>query len=711
MQVRSAVFRGFTLVSLLGLVGLSGQGWAQTSPQLVFADVPVRLGPAGNGWSSIAADHHGNRYVTELWRHWIRKITPTGEVTTLAGAPGESGSRDGQGVDARFSIPLGLLTLAADAHGNIFVADSDNHTIRKITPAGEVTTIAGQAGVYGAVDGVGAEARFIYPRAITVDPWGTVYVADHSAIRTVSLDGKVGTVAGSMTSVITARGPDGLTKFYYVAALAVDRDRNVYIASFDDTVRKLSPAGQMTILAGRSSQHGSSDGQGEEARFYFSTNFTFDDFLSMGLAVDGSGNVWVCDPGSQVIRRITPSGSVSSVGREARMMRPSGLAIDAAGSFHVVDLGIANRLLSAVVSSPFAVDAVPQSLTIARGGSAVFTVSASGAGLTYQWTKDGVPLAGATQPSLIIPAAESGDAGTYRWSVSDFHRTEAGGEASLAVAESGGGGRLLNVSVRSDAVNAARTLLVGTTIAGSSPFDTMPVLLRAVGPSLHRFGLRGYLEDPTLTVRRAGSVVAANDDWGGVLPVAARSVAVGAFPLESPTSRDAAIVTGLVSGGYVLEIAGKGEASGTVLGEWFDATPERQPGAAPPRIVNLSARQQLGANGETLIVGFALGGSTARTLLLRAAGPSLTAFGVTEALPDPWLQLFSGSQLIRENRGWGGEEQLAGISRSVDAFPFMSAYSQDAALLVTLPPGDYTLQVRSRSSAAGVVLAEVYEVP
>ena len=272
-------------------------------------------------------------------------------------------------------------------------------------------------------------------------------------------------------------------------------------------------------------------------------------------------------------------------------------------------------------------------------------------------------------------------------------------------------GRLVNVSVRSDRVAASRTLLVGTTIAGSLPNETMRVLLRAVGPSLARFGLRGTLDDPTVTLRRATSVVVSNDDWGGDLQIAARVLDVGAFPFASSTSQDAAVATALVPGSYVMEIAGKGDDTGIALAEWFDATPEAQRGASTPRIVNLSARKQLGANDEVLSAGFVIGGPTAKTVLLRAVGPSLAALGVTGTLQDPMLQLFAGPTLIRENHDWDGDDQVANVSRSVHAFAFSSVYSRDAALLITLQPGEYTLQVRSQNGDAGVVLAEIYEVP
>jgi streptogramin lyase len=123
----------------------------------------------------------------------IRKITPAGVVSTLAGAAGQSGSADGTGPVARFAAPRGL---AADAAGNVYVADTDNHTIRKITPAGVVTTLAGKPGESGNTDGAGAAARFSEPRSVAVDAAGNVFVADsgNGSLRQITPDGVVSTI-------------------------------------------------------------------------------------------------------------------------------------------------------------------------------------------------------------------------------------------------------------------------------------------------------------------------------------------------------------------------------------------------------------------------------------------------------------------------------------------------------------------------------------
>ena len=132
--------------------------------------------------SGVATDSSGNVYVADSSNNTIRKITPAGVVTTLAGLAGSFGSVDGTGSAARFNDPTGV---AADSSGNVYVGDSANHTIRKITPAGVVTTLAGLARSHGSADGTGSAARFSDPQGVATDSSGNVYVADtdNSTIR------------------------------------------------------------------------------------------------------------------------------------------------------------------------------------------------------------------------------------------------------------------------------------------------------------------------------------------------------------------------------------------------------------------------------------------------------------------------------------------------------------------------------------------------
>ena len=295
---------------------------------------------AFNNPNTTAVDGAGNVFVADMTNHTIRKISPLGVVTTLAGTVGSAGDTDGTGAAAQFHYPRGL---AVDAAGNVFVADTSNLTIRKISPAGVVTTLAGTAGSAGSTDGTGAAARFNSPRGLAVDGAGNVLVADtaNHTIRKISPAGVVTTLAGSAGSAGSTDGTGAAARFNLPIGLAVDGAGNVLVADYKNhTIRKISPAGVVTTLAGKAGVQGSLNGTGAAARFSSPT----------GLAVDGAGNVLVVDYGNNTIRKISPAGVVTTLagtagvqdstdgtGAAARFSNPIGLTVDGAGNVLVAD--------------------------------------------------------------------------------------------------------------------------------------------------------------------------------------------------------------------------------------------------------------------------------------------------------------------------------------------------------------------------------------
>ena len=201
--------------------------------------------------TGLAVDPAGNVYVADIGNHVVRKITPDGMVSTLAGVPGEFGNNDGPGTSARFNQVHGV---GADRFGNVYAADFGNHTVRKITSDGMVTTLAGQAGNPGSNDGPGTEARFCAPYSVTADAAGNVYVADTSnhTIRKIAVDGMVSTVAGLAGNVGNADGVGNLARFAIPAAVSVDSAGNIYVADFGNyAVRKITPAAVVSTVTSR----------------------------------------------------------------------------------------------------------------------------------------------------------------------------------------------------------------------------------------------------------------------------------------------------------------------------------------------------------------------------------------------------------------------------------------------------------------------------
>jgi sugar lactone lactonase YvrE len=289
--------------------------------------------PAG-----ITIDGTGNLYVADQGNHTLRKVTPGGDVTTLAGAAGTAGSADGTGVAARFNAPGGI---AADDGGNLYVADRYNQTLRRITPTGDVTTLAGSASLGGSVDGKASDARFRMPSGVALDGAGNLYVADlgNQTLRRVTPAEEVTTLVGTPRAAGSTDGTGAAARFHFPAGAAVDRAGNIYVADqFNRTIRKITPAGEVTTLAGTAGMVGSTDGNGAAARFGG----------PVGIAVDSDGNVYVAD--KHAIRKITAGGDVTTLagvvdtpgsddgtGAAARFYFPAGIALDSTGNVYVAD--------------------------------------------------------------------------------------------------------------------------------------------------------------------------------------------------------------------------------------------------------------------------------------------------------------------------------------------------------------------------------------
>lgn len=346
----------------------------------------IGAGAQFNRPHGLAADVHGNVYIADTGSHTIRKLSPDGSVVTLAGAAGQAGASDGFGADARFWSPQGV---AVDAEGNVYVADTGNHAIRKISPDGRVTVVAGSPGLAGDVEGAGGVARFKRPLRVAVDASGNLFVLDQAnyKVRKIGTDGVVTTFWTGTPTSLSGIGVDGAGNVYvaenaslenhvrkldrqgqnvstfstingfsgglFAADIAVAADGSVYVASGGEqfhyrysysksSIALISPAGAVTLLAGADSRIGMADGPALAASFD----------RPLGIALGPRGEVFIADTGNSAIRQLDPTqtrvttlaggvgrGNLDGPAASARFHDPRAIAAVPDGSLYVADSG------------------------------------------------------------------------------------------------------------------------------------------------------------------------------------------------------------------------------------------------------------------------------------------------------------------------------------------------------------------------------------
>ena len=915
----------------LGLKGQSVYATPYTFNLLAGLDGPPSGSVDGTGSAAriyapagLAVDGSGTIYLAESGGSLIRKITNGGVVTTLAGSLQGYGSADGVGTAASFYYPWGI---AVDTAGNLYVADSGNDTIRKITPAGVVSTLAGTAKAAGRVDGAGSAARFDGPTGITVDALGNVYVCDsqNNAIRKVTSAGVVSTIAGFTGTQGSADGAANAASFYDPIGIAVDSSGNLFIGDAGNgTIRKITPSGVVSTLAGSVGLYGSTDGAGSNARFRDPD----------ALAVDAADNIYVTDSGNETIRKITSGGVVTTIGgiagtsgyasgsgSAALFQTPIGIAVDSAGNVYVstyygnvimwgaaatpalsspsaasaisggsfsyyvaftgaiagpytaaqlpagLSINSNSGLISGVIaagpgtysitlsavnaagsgsgvlelnvsapsgtspypqaptgvgtsldsatsanvsftpptspgttaiseylvtatstsgssvtatgaSSPievtglapgvvysFTVTAInaagagppsasespyslpvfsiqPTSLSVVAGASALLISSASGTPApTYQWRFNGVNIGGATSQSLTLSSVQQSNAGAYVVVATNSSGSVSSNTAMLSVTMPAGTLPSFSIQPLSQTVSAGGAATFSASASGS-PAPTYQWQFNgsnisgATGPALTL---------PNVQQSNAGTyVVVASNSSGNVSSNAATlSVTVSVSTVPSftvqPTSQT-------ITGGGTATLSASASGTPTPTFQW-QVNGVNIPGATSStyttslpgtytvvitnsagsttsspanvitatRLTNISTRAQVGTGGNLEIAGFVVSGAPGSTeqLLVRGVGPTLAQFGVTGVLTQPVLTLFNSSgAMVATNTGWGTNSnaaQIAATSGTVGAFA-LPIGSADSALLISLAPGAYTAQVSGQNTTTGVALAEVYEV-
>jgi sugar lactone lactonase YvrE len=513
--------------------------------------------------NAVTVDASGNIYVADRSNHMIRKITPSGVVSTFAGNP-TYGSTNGTGTGASFYYPYGV---AADASGNVYVADRSNHLIRKITAAGVVSTLAG-SGTYGSVNGTGTGASFYSPTGVAVDASGNVYVADRTnhLIRKITSAGVVSTFAGS-GSIGSVNATGTAASFYYPNALAVDASGNVYVADYGNhLIRKITSAGVVSTLAG-SSTLGNANGTGTSASFYYPT----------GVAVDAAGNVYVADYGNNLIRKVTSAGvvttlagsgatgSTNDVGTAASFYNPSGVCLDASGNLIVADTY--NQLIRKISLSGFAINpALPAGLSFntstgvisgtptVTSSATTYTITATNGSGTSTTTINLAVNAAPVAPSISYNTPQVFSTGT---TISGILPTNTGGSVPATIPATvstlAGTGAIGNANATGTAASFNYPNGIAVDVAGVVYVaDRANNLIRKITPA----GL-------TTTLAGSGASGSANGTGTAASFNTPYDVAVDATGNIYVADRGNNLIRKITSGGVVTTLAGSGSAGST----------------------------------------------------------------------------------------------------------------------------------------------------
>ncbi len=742
-------------------------------------------GPAAsarfNTPSRLVFDREGHLLVADSANHAIRRIAPDGTVATVAGALGTAGAADGPAAAARFNSPAGI---AINSIGDIFIADSGNYTVRRLDRAGNVSTLAGTAGQRGTTNGTGAAARFGFPSSLAVDPTDTLYLADSSndCIRRISSDGIVTTFAGGADVRGSANGTGTAARFYSPFGIIWSPDGNLYVAdTLNHTIRKLTVAGVVTNHSGPGGGFGYTEGAGTAARFNYPHH----------ASVDPDGNLYVADNRNNAVRKITPAGVVStyqtmpspygvaygggavSVSNSAsHFIRIFPLTSSAffnagtVGTSGAVDGPVTGALLNA--PQGIAVDLVGR-LVIADSGSHVIrflgTINtqlslitvAGQAGTSGSTNSVGTAARFSSPRGVAVDRAGNiyvADAGSHlirRINGVTGAVTTLAGTAFTSGAANGLGAAARFSSPEGLAVDAAGNVYVAdrfnhairlitpeglvTTIGGLPTFSghaegtgVSALFSEPAGIAVDPEGtvyvvstgnnivMRGVLDrTPVITTQPQGIVAALGTSV--TLSVSASGGGLAYQWKRDGTAIDGATAatyaipgaTAAANGSYTVDVR---NSAGTVTSAPAQVT--LRANVEVSRIVNLAIRSQAGTGAQTLIVGVGVGGAgTAgdKPILIRAIGPTLGAFGVAGVLPDPKLEVYSGATKINENDNWGGTAAITGVAGQVGAFALPLATSLDAALhLPALAAGSYSVQVTGTGAlATGVALAEIYD--
>ena len=605
-------------------------------------------------------------------------MTSAGNVTVRASQAGNGNYTAAPAVERSFTVFPGAVTVTLSGLSTVYNGSPRPVSVNT-TPAGLAVAVSYDGGASVPVNAgnyavVATVADSNYSGAAT----GTLAIA--KASQTLSFTALPDKTYGDAPFAISATASSGLP----VALSVVSGPA----AIAGDTLTILG-AGSVTVRAAQSGTANVSPAPPVERAFTVAKAAAGVSFADLSHAYDGTSK--------QVSVTTTPSNLAVTVLYDGGTTAPS-----SAGTYAV----------TAQVNNDNYAGTGGATMVIAKAAAAVVlhglfhkydgtpkTVSAttSPAGIAHVVTYDG---------SETAPSAK----GSYAVSASITDPNYSG--AASATLYIGDGAQLVNLSSRALVGASGDIMIPGFVVRGTG---TKTLLIRGIGPALAQFGLAEdvVLQNPTLRLLSGNTVVASNTVWStapNAAEIITRSAEIGAFAL-APNSGDCALLLGVAAGPYTVQLSGLNNTTGLGLVEIYDLD-ETGAGA---RLVNISTRSQVGTGGNILIPGYVIDGVVPRTLLIRAVGPTLGSapYNVPGVLADPVLSVFKENEQVASNDNWESNANVAEIqatTAAIGAFALPDA-SKDAAVLITLNPGAYTVQVSGIDSTTGVSLVEIYEIP
>ena len=417
----------------------------------------------------------------------------------------------------------------------------------------------------------------------------------------------------------------------------------------------------------------------------------------------GPGSVTVIDGATNATRSVT-------VGSQ-----PDAIAVNpVTNQVYVANFGVFGGLTGSGVT---VIDGATYSATTLQAGSqpeAVVVNPVTNQVYVANFASSSVTVInGATNESTTVPVGPGPDSIAVNTTTNTVYTANSGGNTGTVTVINGAEAasvappaRIINISARAQVGAGADVLIPGFTIAGSGA-ETL--LIRGDGPALQQFGITGALAQPILRVLDGnGNLIASNTGWttnSNSAQMVEAAKKVGAFAFASG-SADSAVEVTLPAGSYTVQVSGEANTTGLALAEIYEIS------STGTRLVNISARAQVGVGSDIVVLGFVIAGVGPEVMLVRADGPSLAQFGVAGVLAQPSLGVFDNTgDIIASNTGWGHsfeEDLIAGFAAAIGAFALPPG-SPDSAQFVSLPQGAYTLQVSGSNGTTGVALAEAYE--